>query len=56
MQKAANSNHGLDLFNPWNPYQGLPLRTRVELAAMEMQGYSAFPKTPALLKTDHQIG
>ena len=46
----------LVLFNPliW-PYQVLPLRTRVELEAMAMKGYSAFPKAPALLKPHHHI-
>ena len=29
----------------------LPLRDRVDLGAMAMKGYSAFPKAPALLET-----
>ena len=33
----------------------LPLRARVDLGAMAMKGYSAFPKAPALLKPHHQI-
>ena len=37
------------------PYQMLPLRARVDLAAMLMKGYSAFPKAPALHEPDHQI-
>ena len=35
----------LVLFNPLiNPYQVLPLRARVDLGAMAMKGYSAFPQ------------
>ena len=33
----------------------LPLRARVDLGAMAMKGYSAFPKTPALLEPHHQM-
>ena len=33
----------------------LPLRARVDLGAMAMKGYSAFPKAPALLKPHNQI-
>ena len=33
----------------------LPLRARVDLRAMAMKGYSAFPKAPALLEPHHQI-
>ena len=33
----------------------LPLRARVDLGAMAMNDYSTFPKSPALLKPDHQI-
>ena len=33
----------------------LPLRARVDLAAMAMKGCSAFPKAPALLEPHHQI-
>ena len=41
----------LVLFNPQiGPYQVLPLRARVDLGAMAMKGYSAFPKAPALLE------
>ena len=29
------------------------LRVRVDLGAMEMKGYTAAPKAPALLKTYH---
>ena len=36
-------------------YQVLPLRAKVDLGAMVMKGYSAFPKAPALLEPDHQI-
>ena len=36
-------------------YQVLPLRARVDLGAMAMKGYSAFPKAPALLEPHHQI-
>ena len=32
-----------------------PLRTRVDLGAMAMKGYSVFPKAPALLEPHHQI-
>ena len=42
------------LFDPWiGPY--LPLHVRVDLGAMPMKGYSAFPKVPALLKPHHQL-
>ena len=37
------------------PYQVLPLRSRVDLGAMAMKGYSAFPKSPSLLEPLHQI-
>ena len=37
------------------PYQVLHLRARVDLGAMAMKGYSAFPKVPALLKPHHRI-
>ena len=33
----------------------LPLRARVDLGAMAMKRYSAFPKAPALLEPHHQI-
>ena len=33
----------------------LPLRARVDLGAMAMKGYSAFPQGPGLLKPSHQI-
>ena len=33
----------------------LPLRARVDLGAMSIKGYSAFPKAPALLKPHYQI-
>ena len=33
----------------------LTLRVRVDLEAMAMKGYSAFPKAPALLELHHQI-
>ena len=33
----------------------LPVRARVDLGAMAMKGYSAFPKVPALLGPHHQI-
>ena len=40
----------LDLFNPLiGPYHVLPLRVRVDLGAMAMKGYSAFPKAPDCL-------
>ena len=46
----------LVLFNPYiGPYQVLPLQARVDLGAMAMKGYSAFPKAPALLEPHHQI-
>ena len=41
----------LVLFNPLlGPYQMLPFRARVDIGAMAMKGYSAFPKAPALLE------
>ena len=33
----------------------LPLRARVDLGAMAIKGYSAFPKTPALPEPHYQI-
>ena len=33
----------------------LPLRVRVDLGAIAMKGYSAFPNAPALLEPHHQI-
>ena len=33
----------------------LPHRVGVDLGAMAMKGYSAFPKAPALLETHHQF-
>ena len=45
----------LVLFNPEiGPYQVLPLRDRMDLGAIAVKGYSAFPKTPALLEPHHQ--
>ena len=35
--------------------QVLPLWARVDLGVMAMKGYSAFPKTLALLEPHHQI-
>ena len=40
---------------PIRPYQVLSLRSRVDLGAMAMKGYSVFPKPPVLLKPHHQI-
>ena len=37
------------------PCQVLPPWARVNLGAMAMKGYSAFPKAPVLLKPHHQI-
>ena len=37
------------------PYQVLPRWARVDLGAMEIKRYSAFPKAPALLEAHHQI-
>ena len=34
----------------------LPLQARVDLGAMAMKGYSAFPKAPALLEPFIAIG
>ena len=46
----------LVLFNPlMGSYQVLPFRARVDLRAMAMKGYSAFPKAPASLEPHHQI-
>ena len=42
------------LFDPLiGPYQLLPLWPRVDLGAMAIKGYSAFPKAPALLEPHH---
>ena len=30
------------------PYQVLPIQARVDLEAMTVKGYSAFPQTPAI--------
>ena len=47
MQKTVNSrNHSLVLFDSYV----LPLRVRVDLGAMAIKRYSAFPKAPALLE------
>ena len=32
-----------------------PLQARMDLGAMAMKGYSAFPKAPALPEPHHQI-
>ena len=46
----------LVLFNPYvGAYQVLPRRARVDLGAMAIKGYSAFPKAPATLEPQHQI-
>ena len=46
----------LVLFEPLiGPYQVLPLWGRVDLRAMAMKRYSAFPKAPALLEPHYQI-
>ena len=46
----------LVLFNPKiGPYQVLPCWARVDLGAMAVKGYSAFPKGPASLEPHHQI-
>ena len=45
----------LVLFNPYiGPYQALPLRARVDLGAIAIKGYSAFPKAPASLEPHNQ--
>ena len=38
----------------WPIDQVLPLRARVDLGAMAIKGYSAFPKVPRLLEPHHQ--
>ena len=44
----------LVLSNPSiGPFQVLLLRTKVDLGAMAMKGYSAFPKAAALLEPPH---
>ena len=49
-------NIPLVLFNPWiGPYQVLPCRASVDLEAMAIKGYSAFPKAPVLPGPYHQI-
>ena len=46
----------LVLFNPWiGSYQVLPFWARVDMGAIAMKGYSAFPKAPASLELHHQI-
>ena len=37
------------------PYQVQPLRVRMDLEAMAMKGYSAFPKAQGLLEPHYQI-
>ena len=39
----------------WSTDGTLPRQARVDLGAMAMEGYSAFPKAPALLEPYHQI-
>ena len=39
----------------WDPIQCFHSRARVDLGAMAMKEYSAFPKAPALLEPHHQI-
>ena len=46
----------LVLFNPYlAPYHVLPRWARLDLGAMVIKGYSAFPKAPASLEPHHQI-
>ena len=46
--------HSLVLFNPYiEPYQALPLGVRVDLEAMAVKGYSAFPQAPEFLEPNH---
>ena len=46
----------LVLFNPKiGHYQVLPIWARVDLAAMAIKGYSAFPKAPGLLEPYRQV-
>ena len=49
--------HSLVIFDPLiEPYQVLPLRTKVDLGVMAMKGYSStFSKAPALLEPHYQI-
>ena len=43
--------HTLVVFDPLTgPYQMLPLRTRADVVAIAMKGYSAFPKAQSLLE------
>ena len=37
------------------PYQVFPLQARVDLGALAMKAYTAFPKSPAFLEPHHQI-
>ena len=47
--------HRLVLFNPYiGPSQVLPIQARVNLGAMAMKGYSAFPKDLALFSVVHR--
>ena len=58
-QNVSISNNSVShkcTVEPWiEPHQVLPLQARVDLEAMVMKEYSAFPKAPELLKPDHQI-
>ena len=45
----------LSIFTFIGPYQTLPLRVRVDLGAMAIKRYTAFPKDQALLESHHQI-
>ena len=55
-QFSLEKVHSLVLFNPLiGLYRELRLRERVDLGAMAIKGYSAFPKGPALLEHQRQI-
>ena len=56
LNNSVLRNNSLVLFDPYiGPYQVLPLWFMMDLGAMAMKGYSAFPIAPVLLEPHYQI-
>ena len=55
MDLALNNLQKLICHKTQPTYQMLPLQARVDLEAMTMKWYSAFPKAPVLPKPHYQI-